>query len=79
MREKRQIEMKENERETLGWIWWVAMAVKDGLDFGFGLREKLERASHGESAALSFYHFDQSPSLTLLDHVISLFDLSFLC
>ena len=66
-------------KETLGWRWQAAMAVKDGLDFGSRLREKLERASHGGSAALSFYHFDQSPSLTLLDPVISLFDLSFLC
>ena len=61
------------------------MAVIDGLDFGSGLREKLEGASHGELAALSFSHLHLSPllslslSLILLDPVISLFDLSFLC
>ena len=63
--------------------WQVAVVVKDGLDFGSGLREKLEGASHGRSTALSFSHLDLSPlhslSLTLLDPVISLFDLSFLC
>ena len=62
--------------------WQVAVVVKDGLDFGSGLREKLEGASHGRSTALSFSHLDLSPlhslSLTLLDPVISLFDLSFL-
>ena len=51
--------------------------------FGSRLREKLEGANHGGSAALSFSHLDLSPlhslSLTLLDPVISLFDLSFLC
>ena len=75
--------MRENERETWGWQWQAAVAVKDGLDFGFGLREKLEGASHGGPVALSFSHLDLSPlhslSLTLLDPVISLFDLSFLC
>ena len=53
--------MRENERETLGWRWQVAMAMKDGLNFGFGLREKHEGASHGGSAALSFSHLDLSP------------------
>ena len=75
--------MRENERETLGWRWQASVAVKDGLDFGSGLREKLEGASHGGLAALSFSHLDLSPLhslfLTLLDLVISLFDLSFLC
>ena len=41
------------------------MAMKDGLDFGSGLREKLEGASHGGSAALSFSHLDLSPPLSL--------------
>ncbi|KAF3949626.1 hypothetical protein CMV_024530 [Castanea mollissima] len=45
--------------------------------------KKLEGANHGGSAALSFSHLDLSPlhslSLILLDPVISLFDLSFLC
>ena len=75
--------MRENERETLGWRWQASVAVKDGLDFGSRLREKLEGASLGGLAALSFSHLDLSPlhslSLTLLDPVISLFDLSFLC
>ena len=70
-------------KETLGWRWQVAVAVKDGLNFGSGLREKLEGASHGRLAALSFSHLDLSPlyslPLTLLDPIISLFDLSFLC
>ena len=74
--------MRENERETLGWRWQAAMAVKDGLNFGSGLKEKLQGASHG-STALSFSHLDLSPlhslPLTLLDPMISLFDLSFLC
>ena len=75
--------MRENERETLGWRWQASVVVKDGLDFGSRLREKLKGASLGGLAALSFSHLDLSPlhslSLTLLDPVISLFDLSFLC
>ncbi|KAL4600234.1 hypothetical protein ACB092_11G183800 [Castanea dentata] len=51
--------------------------------FGSVLIEKFEGANHGGSAALSFSHLDLSPlhslSLILLDPVISLFDLSFLC
>lgn len=70
-------------KETLGWRWQAAVAVKDGLNFGSGLREKLKGASHGRLAALSFSHLDLSPlhflPLTLLDPIISLFDLSFLC
>ena len=57
--------MRENERETLGWRWQAAVAVKDGLDFGFGLREKLEGASHGGPVALSFSHLDLSPFRSL--------------
>ena len=75
--------MRESERETLGWRWQAVVAVKDGLNFGYGLREKLEGASHGGSTALSFSHLDLSAlhslSLTLLEPVITLFDLSFLC
>ena len=53
--------MRENERETLGWQWQAIVVVKDGLDFRSRLREKLEGAGHGGSAALSFSHLDLSP------------------
>ena len=53
--------MKENERETLGWRWQASVVVKDGLDFGSRLREKLKGASLGGLAALSFSHLDLSP------------------